>query len=78
MNRNKRKPAITTEQVTANSISHLATSIEAVGARLRNAIGKSDAGEVLGWCCDELDRLGHEAGDIGDEVRADEREAAAL
>lgn len=72
----KRKPATTVAQVTANSMSHLATSIEAIGARLRKSIGKTDAGEVLGWCVDELDRLGHEAGDIGDEVRADEREAA--
>lgn len=66
----RRKPV--EQDVDANSIEYLATSIEAIGARVRLAIGKLDAWRVLGWAADEMDRLGTEARDIGDETRVEE------
>ena len=70
MTRPKRKT--TDQDVTANSIEYLATSIEAIGARVRLARGKADAWRVLNWAADEMDRLGAESRDIGDESRMDE------
>ncbi len=70
----KPKPAAarTAADVEASSIEYLATSIEAIGARLRLAIGKPNAWRVLGWAADELERLGCESRDIGDEARTSE------
>lgn len=71
----KPTPKLDTADIEANSIDHLATSLEAVAARLRAAIGKHDAWRVLGWAADEADRLAVDARDIGDESRVSEAEA---
>ncbi len=69
-----RKRPATVAEVTRNSVEYLATSIEAIAARVRLSIGRPDAWRVLGWAADELERLGVEARDIGDESRLDEAE----
>jgi hypothetical protein len=70
----KVQPKPDTAEIQANSIEYLATSIEAIGARLRASIGKPGAWRVLNWSADELDRLGTEGRDIADEARLDESE----
>lgn len=65
-----------TSDVRDNSIVYLATTIEAVAARIRASAGRADCWRVLEWASDELDRLGTEGRDIADEARIDETEAA--
>jgi hypothetical protein len=68
----RKRPRLTEAEIADNSIAYLATSIEAVAARLRASIGKAGAWRVLEWSADELDRLGTEGRDIADGERADE------
>jgi hypothetical protein len=62
------------DEVMTNSITYLATSIEAVALRVRDAVGSDDAERVLDWAKNELERLGHEAGELA--PMASESEAA--
>lgn len=68
----KVQPRPDASEVEANSIEHIAFSLEAVAARLRGAIGKADAWRALSWAADELERIQVDARDIGDEARTDE------
>lgn len=56
------------DHVIANSINYLATSIEAVAARLRGAVGKPGAQDVLEWAGAELERLSGDATSIAPEA----------
>jgi hypothetical protein len=65
------------DPIVSNSIVYLATSVEAIAARLRDAAHEPEGWRVLEWAAEELDRLGGEAKSIADDERVDETQQAA-
>lgn len=63
--------------VTANSIAHVAMSLEAVALRVRKSIGDPNAYRVLEWACAEIESISTDAKAIADESRVDDATEAS-